>query len=132
MREQETGEGREGRPEWQTARGFGALVFNEEDLLRNLGGDRDLVHSIVTLFVGDTLAGMGRLKEAVDFHDTAEVGRLAHRMKGAAANVRAEALSGRLADIENAASRGDLSGLTPLFEAVRDEFERFRNLFRRG
>ncbi len=126
----ETGEGREEGPEWQTARGLGPQVFNEEDLLRNLGGDWDLVRYIGTLFLDDTRAGMDSFKEALDCHDTAVMGRLAHKMKGAAANIRAEALSGLLADIENAASRGDLTGITPLFEATRDEFERFKDVFR--
>jgi HPt (histidine-containing phosphotransfer) domain-containing protein len=126
----EMGEGREEGPERQTACGLGAQVFNEEDLLRNLSGDRDLVRRIVTLFLDDTRAGMERLKEALDGNDAAETGRLAHRMKGTAANIRAEALSGVLADIENKASRGDLTGTGPLFEATRCEFERFRNVFR--
>jgi HPt (histidine-containing phosphotransfer) domain-containing protein len=123
------GESREERLEAQAACGLGAQVFNEEDLLRNLGGDRDLVRCIVMLFLDDTHTGMERLKEALDGSDAAEMGRLAHRMKGAAANIRAEALSKVLADMENRASQGDLTGAAPLFEATRCEFERFRNVF---
>jgi HPt (histidine-containing phosphotransfer) domain-containing protein len=125
----ETAEGRGERTEWETARGLDAQVFDEEELLRNLGGDRDLVRCIGTLFLDDTRAGMERLKEVLDCNDAAETGRLAHRMKGAAANIRAGLLGGILADIEHKASRGDLTGAAPLFEAARREFERFRNVF---
>lgn len=126
----ETAEGREERAERETARGLEAQVFDEEDLLRNLGGDRDLVRCIGTLFLDDTGAGMERLKEVLESSDAAEAGRLAHRMKGAAANMRAKLLARVLADIEHNASQGDLTGAAPLLEAARREFERFRDVFR--
>jgi HPt (histidine-containing phosphotransfer) domain-containing protein len=125
----ETGEGREERAEREIALGCEAQVFDEEDLLRNLGGDRDLVRCIGTLFLDDTRAGMGRLKELLDGSDAVEAGRLAHKMKGSAANMRAGALSGVFADIEQNASRGDLTRAAPLIEAAQREFERFRTLF---
>ncbi len=125
MREREMGMGRSIRPAGLAAGGCGTRVFNEEDFLRNLGGDRDLVRTIVTMFLDDAPSGMECLKEAVDRNDAAEMRRLAHKMKGAAANIRAEAL----AHIEDNGSRRDMTGAASLFEATRRELERFRDLF---
>ena len=130
MINRETGESGEERPESQTAHGPGAQVFNEEKLLWNLGGDRDLVRCIVTLFLDDTPAGMERLKEALDGNDAAAAGRLAHKMKGAAANIRAEVLSGVLADIENAAVPGRPDGGDAAVRGCALRVERFRHVFR--
>ena len=109
----------------------GPLVFNEEDLLRTFDGDEGLVCMVAELFLDDARAEMERLKEAFDRCDMAALGRQAHKMKGAAANARAEAFSLALAAIEDTSTRGELTDAAPLIAAAGLEFERFRDFFKK-
>ena len=52
--------------------------------------------------------------------------RQAHKLKGAAANLSAEALRGVAFQAEQAATTGELNRLAELWPVMEGEFERFR------
>jgi PAS domain S-box-containing protein len=66
-----------------------ANVFDKEDLLGRLGGDEDFCREIMDMFLRDIPVQLERLKRALEKKDSGELERLAHSLKGAAANLSA-------------------------------------------
>jgi HPt (histidine-containing phosphotransfer) domain-containing protein len=77
-------------------------------------------------FLVETSAQLDALNEAADAGDLAEVGRLAHTVKGAAATVGADRLAVLAAEIEATpeAASGLLDDLQRAFELTQAELTR--------
>ncbi len=82
-------------------------VFNESDLLERLMGDRTLASTIAVDFLEDMIAQMDALRAAVDAEDFSAAQRLAHTIKGAAANIGAPLFRMAALNLEKAAELGD-------------------------
>ena len=102
-----------------------------EDLEIALGraldaGEDWLDPEIMDLFLEETSAQLDALNEAADAGDLAEVGRLAHTVKGAAATVGADRLAVLAAEIEATpeAASGLLDDLQRAFELTQAELTR--------
>jgi len=102
-----------------------------EDLEIALGraldaGEEWLDPEIMDLFLEETSAQLDALNEAADAGDLAEVGRLAHTVKGAAATVGADRLAVLAAEIEETpeAASGLLDDLQRAFELTQAELTR--------
>ncbi len=68
---------------------------------------------------------LAELEQAVAAKDTSAVTRLAHRLKGACANVAAPGLRALAAEMEHAARQQSLEELPARLEQLRREWERF-------
>ncbi|NOZ87944.1 MAG: response regulator [Deltaproteobacteria bacterium] len=82
------------------------ILFDEEALLDRLQGDRFLAGQVMTAFLGDAPNLVEQLKAALSDGNKDETHRLAHSLKGAAANVGAEHLREKALEIEKAAEPG--------------------------
>lgn len=105
-----------------------ARVANIVDRLDQLSGpdpaaDDDLLPQLLTSFTDRANDELDDLLTAVARRDTDSVGRLAHELRGAAANLGATALAATLEDVE-ARSRAGIAGLGPnVAHRLRDELE---------
>jgi HPt (histidine-containing phosphotransfer) domain-containing protein len=89
--------------------GAGALpVFDEAVLLNLLGGDREAAAEITAEFLKDAPLRAAALHEALAAGDAALARREAHTLKGASANVGAEALRAAAQHAELACASGSL------------------------
>jgi PAS domain S-box-containing protein len=109
-----------------SVKGVDKTVFDEEELLERLDGDKDLVHLLLLGFMKDISSQITRLKEELAEGNLPGIRKQAHTLKGAAANVSA----GRLRD---AAQEMELAEKEELFERApgmisqfEEEFERFK------
>ena len=67
-------------------------IFDEDELMTRLMEDQTLLQRIITAFFTDTPTHLQQLKKAVADQDYSQGRRLAHNIKGSAANVSAPAL----------------------------------------
>ena len=99
-------------------------AFDRQDLLDRLGGDEQVLAVVVGVFVGDVPTQLNRLEAAVRDGDEAVVRERAHGLKGAAANLSADALREASWALERAASASDIDALPDLLDAVKQEILR--------
>jgi CheY-like chemotaxis protein/HPt (histidine-containing phosphotransfer) domain-containing protein len=101
-------------------------VFNQPALLKRLGGNRALAERLIQGFVEDTPLQLRILREHLAEGDAASARRQAHKLKGAAATLSAEALREVAYRAEQAALAGQLARLADLLPAMDLEFERVK------
>ena len=107
----------------------GKPAFDGNALLDRLGGDEELFREILAGFVDDISRQISELRESVSNGDDREnSARKAHTIKGASANVGAEALSKTALEVEEAAKEGRLAVLPSLAEKMEGEFRELRSL----
>jgi PAS domain S-box-containing protein len=100
--------------------GFADLpaVFDEPGLLKRLLGNRSLAQKIVRGFLDDAASQMTGLRAELEKADANAVRRHAHTLKGAAANVSANALREVALRAEHAAKAGELEDVASLLPAL--------------
>ena len=106
-------------------------VFNGQDLLARLMGDRQLGGVVLKGFLDDTPTQLSILRKRLDEHDSAGARLQAHMLKGASATVAAERLSAVAAAMEQAVIDGQSGRCAELLSRAATEFERFRSTLER-
>jgi two-component system sensor histidine kinase/response regulator len=117
--------GRAGAP--PTSRGAAPETFDPAKVaaLRSLGadGEEDAFGSLTTLFVASGAGLLETLREALARGDADTLGRVAHTLKGSAANLGAVRLADACRDLEEAISAGS-QAVGEAVAQVEAEFER--------
>ncbi len=73
---------------------------------------------VVSLAVTDAAHGLDEIRGALPGGDTAEIGEVAHAIKGMSANIGALQLSGVAAEIERAAAARDVAACAALVQTI--------------
>ena len=63
------------------------IVIDEEGGLRRVGGDRELYNELIELFMDNSVNQIAQLKEAVRNGEADSLKKVAHSIKGSAANL---------------------------------------------
>ncbi|MGQ0721963.1 MAG: Hpt domain-containing protein [Candidatus Eiseniibacteriota bacterium] len=95
-------------------------------LLENLDGDRELLAEIIWLFLESSRDLHGALRQAVSRGDTDAVHRSAHQLKGALANVGAQAATHAAQQLETLGRRRSMAGLEDALFALEHELGRLK------
>lgn len=106
------------------------LVLDIDGALERIGGDKDLLRELASIFIEDAPPLLNRLSATLAEQDCERAQHYAHGLKGIAANVGGVRLEHLALRIENAARDGDLASagdgidrldaeLTRLIEALR-------------
>ena len=108
------------------------MQFDAEDLIDRMMGNEALAKQIVGIFLEDVPRQLLALSEALGAEDSQKTGRIAHSIRGAAANAGGGALVALSRAIEEASGEGKLSEVRPLlvdletrFSELRPELEKF-------
>jgi len=101
-------------------------IFDRHAALVRMGGDEDLLVMIVDSVLDDLVSLIVELEDAMEANDLETSRRHAHSIKGACANVSAEALREVAWQMEQAAKQGDSATLRHLLPQLQAEDERFR------
>lgn len=101
-------------------------IFDRQAALVRMGGDEDLLVMIVDSVLDDLVSLIVELEDAMEANDLETARRHAHSIKGACANVSAEALRETAWQMEQAAKQGDVATLRHLLPQLQAEDERFR------
>ena len=94
-----------------------------EIITEDLGLNQEQYREILKGFIEDKRKDMEDLGSALPQGDTAMISRLTHKIKGSAANLRLDSLARPAANMENAAKKGDLSGISSDWYALSRGFE---------
>jgi two-component system sensor histidine kinase/response regulator len=103
-------------------------AFDRSALLNRLGGDEEVFEQVIGVFMKDIPDQLEQLKQGLGHKDASLVERQAHRIKGASANVGAQALRDVAFETEMAGREGNLDRAAPLVGNLEQEFERLRSL----
>jgi PAS domain S-box-containing protein len=106
------------------ADGSGGAPFDREELLSRLGGDTEVLDEVVALFLAESPRMLGNVREALDQGDARALGRAAHTLKGAAANLAAGGAAGVARRLEDQARQGDIAGAATTFAELQEQIER--------
>lgn len=95
-------------------------ILNEEDALTRLGISQDVYYSFLKNFVEKYQSITDQIQEDLESERYPEARRLAHSLKGAAANFGAEKLSQSARDLESCCKQEGLSCLSQLKQFKAD------------
>ncbi len=104
-----------------------AVVFDAEDLLKRLMGDRELAGVIVKAFLGDFPSQLDTLRKRLAEADGPGARLQAHALKGSAATLSAGSLRAVALEMERAAGAGELERFGELLPRTVEEFERLKS-----
>ena len=100
-------------------------AFNKKDMLDRLDNDEEIVSMIIKSFIKFIPQNFNELQEALEKKNTEAIDRIGHSIKGASANVSAEAMREVALQIEKCGKAGDAAGAAGLFEDLKKELKRF-------
>jgi HPt (histidine-containing phosphotransfer) domain-containing protein len=89
------------------------------------------VSKILDAFEREFGTDMGNLKKAFAGENPSQVAGIAHRLKGAAATIGAEAIREEAAELECMGHSGDLSLAPGCFRRLESEYNRYRSYRRK-
>jgi CheY-like chemotaxis protein/HPt (histidine-containing phosphotransfer) domain-containing protein len=107
-------------------------TFDLEDLLARVGGDREIMWTLVQVFMQRAPERLTCLADAVAREHFQTVAREAHSLKGELASLSALAASDLAHEVEMAAGAGDGVRLGRAWRHLRDEFQLFLETLRRA
>ena len=99
--------------------------IDQKKLLEDCDLEQAYANRCLHLFARGTEADMRIIASALADGDLPHVARIAHRIKGASATIRAEFLRVRAAKLEGLAESGDPDVARECFRSLQAEFERF-------
>ena len=101
-------------------------VFDEAGLLKRVMGNRSVAQKVVKAFLQDAVSQLSGLRTELENGDATSVRRRAHTIKGAAANVSADALRAVALEAEQAATAGALENVAGLVPRMEEQLEKLR------
>jgi PAS domain S-box-containing protein len=101
-------------------------VFDKKGLMARVMDDEDLARTVIRGFLEDMPRQIKLLKDCLKADDPAGVGRQAHSIKGASANIGGEALRTVAFSIERMARAGELEAIGSLVVELESQFDRLK------
>ena len=90
-------------------------------LLEMLGGDKQIVASLLSKFVDELTTDLAASERAVTDQDAEALRQIAHRIKGTSANLHALMLSAAARELEQACTEADASLMTIKQQVMSDQ-----------
>ena len=97
-------------------------MINHEELVARCMGNREIADRLIVKFCHKVAADMERLGTAI--HDADQVGRLAHGLKGTAANVACEQIRQLAERLETLARSSDLQEAPALLSRLEQTYQK--------
>ena len=99
-----------------------AATMNFEVAVKEFEGDKEFLMEVIEGFLENVRSQIGTLRKAISDEDAEVVRREAHSIKGGAANLTADNLSGAAFELENIGKSGILEGGFEVLEKLEKEF----------
>ena len=90
-------------------------------LLEMLGGEKQIVASLLFKFVEELTSDLAASEQAVVDHDAEALRQIAHRVKGTSANLQALMLSAAARELKQACTEADASLMTIKQQVMTDQ-----------
>lgn len=102
--------------------------FSIDTLRQNLGGDLELAHTILEIFLDDSPDLIATMQKALQAKTWTDLERAAHTLKSNARMLGAEALDTLCATIEGHARQGEVGEAEPLVTEVDRQYDEVRSV----
>jgi CheY-like chemotaxis protein len=102
-------------------------LIDEQEVLKGLGGDRDLFTDVLSLFLEDSNRLFREIKAAVAGKDPAALARSAHALKGSIANLSSGAAHRYSAELEKMGKNGEVSSAPEFIRKLEDALQKLRS-----
>ena len=106
------------------------IVFDSSAFSARLSGDGALIREITSIFLAETPQRLRELEKSIEKRQRESAGRLAHTLKGSAANVAGNKLHAVLVDIERACNAGNWREAEGLLHRINRKFETLERAMR--
>lgn len=103
------------------------LVFDQNALLNRLMGDEELLQTVITTFLIDIPIQLAAIKESVMQGNADRVGSLAHKIKGAAANIGENDFSRAAHEMEIAGNAENTAQMKEILSRLEKAFAQLAN-----
>ena len=103
-------------------------IFDEKDAMDRLGGDSELLMTIIGVFLEACEEQVQRLHQAINTADYKSAYREAHSIKGAAANISAQRIRTVAAELEKEMAESNPENADQLFNSLQEEIEVFKTI----
>jgi signal transduction histidine kinase/DNA-binding response OmpR family regulator/HPt (histidine-containing phosphotransfer) domain-containing protein len=105
-------------------------IFDRDGMLKRLDGDEALLREVIDLFLQDCAVLTDSIEQAVRRGDARDILAAAHRLKGAASNLAAPALTEAARALEIIGERGLVSEAMPAWQRLSAEADRLLGVLR--
>jgi HPt (histidine-containing phosphotransfer) domain-containing protein len=105
-------------------------VMNLAEAMSNMGGDAELLHEILTMFMQTAVGQMAALEASIAAGEVKDVAIKAHGMKGGASNFCARSFVAASLKLELLAKSGTLDGAQALLDAMRASYAELEEVVR--
>ena len=95
--------------------------FDSNSVLERVGGDRELLKEVASLFFEDTPRLLAEIRAAIDHNDPPALERSAHRLKGSVSNFGAKAAQEAALRLELMGRAGDVSTASGRYQELERE-----------
>jgi len=117
---------RKEHPPSTSSEGVAASPIDIEYALMQLGGDRELLHEVLDLFVEQIPQLVAECRAACAEGDMVRLGRAAHTIKGTTGNVRANEAYAAAMELERAAEGCEVDAARAMLDALEQHLRRLR------
>ena len=100
--------------------------FDSQKLLEECDDEPEFANRCLHIFVRETQVDINGIAAAFDRNDFSRISRLAHRIKGASATIRAEFLRCQAARLEDLGEKGESAAAGECFVLLKTDFEHFK------
>jgi HPt (histidine-containing phosphotransfer) domain-containing protein len=100
--------------------------LDREKLLEECDDEPSFANRCLHVFARETQVDMDGIAAALGNNDFSQVAKLAHRIKGASASIRAEFLREEAARLEALGGKAELAAAGECFARLRTEFDHFK------
>ena len=97
------------------------LAIDFDALLEMLGGEMQIVASLLLKFMEELTSDLAASEQAVVDHDAEALRQVAHRIRGTSANLHALMLSAAARELEQACTEADASLMTIKQQVMSDQ-----------
>ena len=101
--------------------------FDCEKLLAECDDEESFAGRCLQIFVREAQTDLNGIAAALNKRDFSQITRLAHRIKGASASIRAEFLRQQAAHLEILGGKEELAEVSECFARLRSEFDHFKS-----
>ena len=106
-------------------------VYDRDGFLDRLMGDAETAKIVINIFLDDIPRQIESMKRSLETSDAATVERIAHSIKGAAANIGGEALRQLAGEIEKACKDGRFNAVAGRGPELEHQFNRLKEALQR-
>jgi len=105
----------------------GNIVFDKDEILKRFDGEKEFLTDLVEIFENNIPEQLSEIKEAVDNHNSNDLEKSAHKLKGAIANFGENKAFEAALKLEMMGRKSRLDGVKESYDTLVKEVELLMN-----